>query len=132
MCKTTETTVFETEFTHEGATYEVELRVDPPRPMWDRRPEKNARAFVWLKELNVVEDLQERADGSRYERERRVAERRLLDAALALIPFVGGAPASYSRKAGCSCGCSPGFVLKTLPRGATVFVTTKKAEARAA
>lgn len=30
--------------------------------------------------------------------------------------------AKYSRKAGCSCGCSPGFVLEGLPRGLCLYI----------
>lgn len=87
---------------------------DEPEPDMERPP---------YSEKGVDEELD--AEWRRYNREEiRIMRGYALDA-LAALGFAGST-LRFSRKAGCSCGCSPGFHLDAEGlRGADIFVTAK-------
>lgn len=70
------------------------------------RPGTKSRVFVWTAETNADE------------RQERAARRALMNQELGELAL----GAKFSRTAGCSCGCSPGFVLQT-EVGREFFVT---------
>ena len=115
-------------FTVNGIAYEAHIQPNcdfASRSPWDRRPIPRARAYVWTAP-NVLADLESRVTGARYAKERRAEERRLLVAAFEAMGVAGARPGTWSRKMGCSCGCSPGFVVEGLPAAHELFVSVVK------
>lgn len=102
-------------FTHDGVQYEATLSKAGD---WKGRrgfmyhmakPDRTTRAYVWTAD-NVLADFASRVTGERYARHQIRYERELMKIAAAELG-VDSKGARYVRTAGCSCGCSPGFVM---------------------
>lgn len=109
---------------------------------WDQESRKIPRAYVWgAPEISItpVEDEAKRLGldnihtrrgefpsldqaWNKYNRQVVAAQRLVLETALDHIVKEPGRM-SFSRKAGCSCGCSPGFILKDMPRGHSYYIS---------
>jgi hypothetical protein len=74
-----------------------------------------------VRNLTVGDDLENR----RRMKERIKEYRRYVPAALEALGVGRDAPFHWSRKAGCKCGCSPGFVVDGY-RGSVVHVGARK------
>lgn len=68
----------------------------------DKWSTTKSRLFLWVEDEDVFENLQNRRD-------RLVTEYKKLLAPV--FQMLGVNKARWSQKAGCSCGCSPGFIL---------------------
>lgn len=80
------------------------------------RPAQKARVYFWPKGENLLQNLTNR-------RNRPInLWRELLPAALKQASILCSTGNVWSQKAGCGCGCSPGFVLNG-PQGVDVHVT---------
>jgi hypothetical protein len=102
-------------FKHEGKTYQATVR-----DRGDGRCAARCRLYVFPSK-SVFADLADRFTGARYDRERRATEKDMAVAAMHALGFTSGL--SYSRRAGCPCGCSPGFILgNTTLHGLEIFV----------
>ena len=89
----------------------------------NEKPGRYTRVYIWPENFNVLDDLLERASGSFEMRDRRweFYRKEVMPGVLARL----GQPDlkfRFERKAGCACGCSPGFVL-TNHKGSEVAVT---------
>lgn len=95
------------------------LRAEKGYVPWDERREldkdltKKARIYIFHKGETILDNLVER-----HHRPYDVYKKEILPAILGLI---GAQKASWSQDAGCSCGCSPGFIVEDV-RGLEVFV----------
>lgn len=90
----------------------------------EKRLGKRTRVYLWPSDWTVLGDFVGRAgltdDYEGQLRERTRIERALLPEVLRQAELPDQS-ASFSRKAGCGCGCSPGFVLGQ-SHGVNVFV----------
>jgi hypothetical protein len=77
------------------------------RPM--SRTQKAGRVYVWLKGENVLENFV-----ARHNRPHQVYRDYLVDALERVGASLEGCTVNWSQKAGCGCGCSPGFVVRGL------------------
>lgn len=136
-------------FVLDGRKYEIELRY----PESDRRRSTSNRsiAFVWEEIVDQIDDsmLQKAADVAGAETiYTKMGDFPLVDEAFkihnaviiavkhrllfrALLECVGaetmkGVTLTFSRKAGCKCGCSPGFIVRGLPLSLEIFVQRLK------
>ena len=71
---------------------------------------KNTRIYCFPKDFNVVEDLVTRRDPDGNSRYNPSVLRPMIEDALKENNIPIG-KLRWSRKAGCSCGCSPGFIM---------------------
>lgn len=112
-------------FTTLAGRHEVHARYFTPEELYRNRDRKT-RAYVDIDPADVPMDHPPygsvRGDGSdedrawrAFNRAETAAMRLKLSRVTAVLEAAGGMPADaawhFSRKAGCSCGCSPGFVL---------------------
>jgi hypothetical protein len=115
-------------FEHNGQKFKAELRDS------NERREKKSRAYVWGPgdERSPSKEFQALADHigapsvytekgayppldkafKKMNAEIVAAKRDALDAALVALGAENIGPVKFSRKAGCSCGCSPGFIFQ--------------------
>jgi hypothetical protein len=76
------------------------------RPMAREDKATHSRAFVWVKDETVMENLMNRRNRP-VKLYREIAERGLIEAGIDFYQL------SWSKHAGCSmCPCSPGFIVK--------------------
>jgi len=92
---------------------------------WRREADKKPRVYVWIEDETVLENLVNRRSRP-VEVYRAVALQALTDLG---IPFE---KIRWSQKAGCSCPCSPGFIVDGpyqggLPRGSSLHLTVRAA-----
>lgn len=75
------------------------------------RPYAKARIYVFLKGESLLENFAKRAGLTEVDEK---MERELMRRAARVVASYFNVPdhMNYSRKAGCGCGCSPGFILK--------------------
>jgi len=140
-------TIKEVEFKLDGRIYTAEVRRNK---VGDRGWAKSI-AYVWEDIADHLDDsmLEKAAEVSKAQSKRtKIGEFPLVDAAYkvhnalviaikhrilftALLHLCDDAAAvgmRFSRKAGCNCGCSPGFVLQGLGRGVSLFIERKKVQ----
>lgn len=93
-----------TEETTPTMTINFRPRVHNWRESW-RTFEAKPRVYVYAEDFNLVEDLE-----NRFRRPHKVYRSFALDA----LELLGLAEPkiTWSQKAGCSCGCSPGFIVQ--------------------
>ena len=143
----TPTTKNKVEFEHGGKTYVAEHRSRD----WRERRVKGAKGFCFGPGDDRNPSLEFRflaehvgAPGvytnrgefpaldkafDKMNREIVAAKKEVFEAALVALGFQPErGDFSFSRSAGCPCGCSPGFNLRFLPQGETVYVNEKKGE----
>jgi hypothetical protein len=93
------------------AVWEVELRekVKHPNESWSefqKDRNKKGRIYVWPTGESIMENLM-------YRRSRpHTAWKKCLPLAFEAVGLDRDTKCGWSQKAGCSCGCSPGFVLR--------------------
>jgi len=101
--------------TPEGVEFEVECRLDYEKTRWGTRillSGKKTRIYFSLADDSILGWLCQRAqDGGRVDDEVSLF-RSLLPAVKEVLGWPGDVKFGWSRKAGCRCGCSPGFVAK--------------------
>lgn len=68
--------------------------------------QENPRIYVWIKDENVLENLQKRHSRPYNE------YRKLFPDIVRRIGLKADIKANWSQKAGCSCGCSPAFIVR--------------------
>ena len=94
---------------------DVEVKWIRNENQWQpRQANKSTRIYVWASEFNVIEDLQ-----NRTRRPHDAWRPRVLDV-LKTLGFTD-VRMYWSQKAGCSCGCSPGFVVRPVNDGIRLF-----------
>lgn len=94
---------------------DVEARVEQSRYVKGRGRGKT-RVYFFIKDENMLDNLFDRHFRPHKE------YRKLLPEVLAKAGIVTNEPIRWSQKAGCSCPCSPGFILGD-SYGKTVYVT---------
>lgn len=81
---------------------------------------RKPRVYVWPEDFNPLEDM---ASGRRWAR----PERAYAPMVAAIVDVIRDVPAGttrlrWSQTAGCSCKCSPGFIVEDVPAGAHTTV----------
>lgn len=93
--------------------------------MRDKQPEDKAvkgRVYFFIKDEKLHENL-ERRHGRPYNEYRKLLPEVFMK--VGFTPIVAQALTSsskWSQKAGCGCGCSPGFITANLRNGESIFV----------
>lgn len=83
----------------------TEVQMQPVRDLYSRI-QKRTRVYCWPSKETVLENVQ-----NRHGRPVELYRRELLPALFERINLPSTTKATWSQKAGCSCGCSPGFIL---------------------
>lgn len=104
---------------------QIEIKqVGNGKKSWERGYDKEARVFIWPEGESVWENLNNRRDRPHTYYRKAIMPQVL--AQLGLSPE----RVQWSQKAGCSCPCSPGFILKGVRLRGDVHVTIKAEECK--
>jgi hypothetical protein len=103
------------------------IKVTEMKKLPSERPDARARVYVFLDGESILDNFAKRA--GLLERDEKM-ERELKRRAARVVASHFNVPdhMSYSRTAGCRCGCSPGFILKE-HRGFDLFCNVRPLEA---
>lgn len=83
---------------------------------------RDGRVHVFTKGESILENLQ-----NRRQRPHTVYKKEVIPAVLAAMGLPADTKVRWSQKAGCTCGCSPGFIVDAV-RGVTAYVTVEATE----
>ena len=78
------------------------------------------RIYIFQDNYNVLNDL---ISGDRYNRPHTAYRKLILSQILEQSNYPAGTKVKWSQYAGCSCPCSPGFIVNGIPNKEDVFVT---------
>ena len=90
-----------------------------------RQASSKPRIYIWPDDWKVMDDFITRAEGIKNNDVYKTARKDgTLDEILKRAGLEGG-KVGFSRAAGCSCGCSPGFIVNGVRKGMDVFVNVQ-------
>ncbi len=83
------------------------------QPVSARERRKRNILYVSIKNQEFAEPVKELLSGFRWNNPFKDYRKHVLPAAFKMLGLPADTQARWSQKAGCSCGCSPGFILET-------------------
>lgn len=84
---------------------------------------KKPRIFIFPPEYTAIENLFNRRNRPYQEWRKFIPKALRMISKKEKLSIPSDVKARWSQKAGCSCGCSPGFILDCEPNGKNIFVT---------
>lgn len=97
----------------------LEIKVEPRKTRWFRGQSSKPRVFFHLQGESVIDNL---FDGRWTRPHLEFKKQGLLAEALKVAGLESSTKAKWSQKAGCSCPCSPGFILSCYSGSFDIFV----------